>query len=83
MTRNNIVVVASNLKQKPILIVSGGHLDPKLKGRKKISVVAVKLIVGIVARRLRFKKNEKKFIFVFLMGGNRIRRKSALLVFRQ
>jgi small subunit ribosomal protein S11 len=55
-TPNNIFVSIRNYKQNVILTVSSGQLVPTLKGKKKVSSVAVTLLGKKVAKSLKLKK---------------------------
>jgi len=75
VTSNNIIITLSNKLRKPIFIISSGHLVPKLKGRKKVSTVAAKLLGNLAAKKLKLKKCDFASVYVF---GNLRRRKTIL-----
>lgn len=72
ITSNNIFVLVSNAERKPIFVISSGQIIPKLKGRKKVSTVAAKLIGNLVAKKLKIKKCFS--IVVYVLGNVRRRR---------
>lgn len=78
ITSNNILITLSNEIRKPIFVVSSGHLVPKLKGRKKVSTVAARLLGNLAAKKLKLKKCSLATVYVF---GNLRRRKVILSEF--
>ena len=75
ITLNNILILVSNSAHKSVFILTGGQLVPKLKGRKKVSTVAAKLLGNLLAKKLKTKKCNIVSVYVF---GNAKRRKVIL-----
>lgn len=78
ITTNNIFILISNSDYKLISILTSGQLIPKLKGRKKVSSVAAKLLAQVAIKLLKTKKCSLATIFVL---GNIRRRKTIITVF--